>query len=144
MGFEISGIDELDAAFRRMGEVPDSVTAAALQAGGEVAAWLIKAKGEAKRIRSDKAPHILDKIKVGKFKKTQDGGYVEVYFSGTQKSSPGAKPVSNGRIAFENEYGNSNQQARPFVGPAIAEGEETIVRPIADVLFGWMEEEWDK
>lgn len=144
MGLEVSGIDELDAAFRRLGDVPETVTAAACRAGGEIAAELIRKKGEAMRIRSDKPPHILDRIKIGKFTKTDDGGYVDVYFSGTQRSSPGAKPVSNGRIAFENEYGNTHQQARPFVAPAIAEGEEVIAQAMANILGEWMENTFDE
>lgn len=140
---EVYGIDELDEAFRRLGNVPEEVTAAACTAGAKIAAEKIRQKGEAKGIRSNKPKHVLDSIQVGKFKKTDSGGYVDIRFSGTQKSSQGAQPVRNDLIAFENEYGNSRQEARPFVGPAMAEGEEEIVRPMADALGDWMEHTWE-
>ena len=140
---EVYGIDELDEAFRRLGNVPEEVTAAACTAGAKVAAEKIRQKGEAKGIRSDKPKHVLDSIKVGKFKKTDSGGYVDVRFSGTQKSSQGAQRVRNDLIAFENEYGNSRQEARPFVRPAMAEGEKEIVAPMADVISDWMENAWE-
>lgn len=140
---EVYGIDELDAAFRRLGDVPEAVTAAACTAGARVAAEKIRQKGEAKGIRSNKPKHVLDSIKVGKFKKTDSGGYVDIRFAGTQKSSPGAKPVRNDLVAFENEYGNSHQEARPFVRPAMAEGEKEIVAPMADVISDWMEKSWE-
>lgn len=142
---EISGLDELDRVFRELGNVPDDVTERACKAGAEVAAAKIKQTGESKRIRSrEGSAHILDRIKVGKFKKTDGGGYVDITFSGTQKKTKGSKPVSNGRVAFENEYGNSTQSARPFVGPAIASNEDAIVRPMADAIGDFMESTWNK
>ncbi len=141
---EISGLDELDRVFRELGNVPDAVTERACKAGAEVAAAKIKQTGESKRIRSEIAPHILDHIKVGKFKKTDGGGYVDITFSGTQKKTKGSKPVQNSRVAFENEYGNSTQSARPFVGPAMAANEDAIVRPMADAIGSFMESTWNK
>lgn len=140
---EVYGFDELDEAFRRLGNVPEEVTAEACAAGAEVAARKIRQKGEAKGIRSDKPKHVLDNIKVGRFKKTAAGGYVDIRFAGTQKSSPNAQPVRNDLVAFENEYGNSHQEARPFVRPAMAEGEAAIVKPMADVIGDWMEKAWE-
>ena len=141
---EISGLDELDRVFRELGNVPDDVTERACKAGAEVAAAKIKQTGESKRIRSEIAPHILDHIKVGKFKKTDGGGYVDITFSGTQKKTKGSKPQKNSLIAFQNEYGNSTQSARPFVGPAMAAGEDAIVRPMADAIGDFMESTWNK
>lgn len=136
---EVSGIDELDRAFRALGNVPDNVVEAACLAGAEIAADKIRQSGESKKIRSDIPPHILDKIKIGKFKRTVSGGYAYITFSGTQKKTKGSKSVKNALIAFENEYGNNHQQARPFVRPAIASGENAIVDAMADKLGDWIE-----
>lgn len=135
--FEIDGIDDLNKAFSGLGNVPESVVSDAVTSMARVAAEKIKASGETMRVRSDEAPHLLDSIKVGKFKKTAAGGYVDVTFSGTQKSSPGAKPVRNDRIAFENEYGNRQQDARPFVTNGLAKNEDLIVAPAAKILGEW-------
>lgn len=141
---EISGLDELDRVFRELGNVPDDVTERACKAGAEIAAAKIKQTGESKRIRSEIAPHILDHIKVGKFKKTDGGGYVDITFTGTQKKTKGSKPQKNSLIAFQNEYGNSTQSARPFVGPTMASNEDAIVQPMADAIGDFMESTWNK
>jgi HK97 gp10 family phage protein len=136
----VSGFDELCEAFKRLGNVPEEVTERACNAGAAVAVEKVRVYGNLKKIRSpEPRNHILDNIKPTKFKKTPSGGYTLVTFAGEQKSSPGAKPVKNTTVAFVNEYGTSHMAARPFVGPAVTEGADEIVKPMADVLGEWME-----
>lgn len=145
--FEITGLDELNAAFNRvMGGIPDEVTAEAVTAMAEVAKEKIRESGLSMGVRDpESGVHILDKIKLSKPKISSTGGYVDVYFSGTRKSSPESKArVKNTVIAFENEYGNRQQQARPFVGNAMVKNEEAIVAPGAQIIGDWMENEFLK
>ena len=139
--FDVTGIDELNAALAQLGDPPEDVLDKSLTAMAKVAAQKIKESGEARGVRDpESSVHILDKLKVGKFKKTSSGGYVDITFSGTRKNSRGGSRRPNARIAFENEYGNRHQQARPFVGPAMAQNEDQIVQPGAKILSDWADQ----
>lgn len=135
---ELSGFDELTAAFDRISDVPEEVQMKALTAMEEIAATKIKASGESYGVRDpESSSHVLDSIKMNKPKKTDTGGYADVTFSGTRTRS--GKQVRQAEIAFINEYGKKNQQARPFVGEAMNKNADAIVRAGADVILDWTE-----
>ena len=135
---EISGMDELNAAFGRISDIPDSVITRALNDMAEIAAREIKASGESMGVRDPESDvHILDKIKPAKAKITKGGGYQDITFSGTRHR--GSKRVRNAEIAFNNEYGNRNQEARPFVGKAMTTKDEKIAAAGGEVLGDWIE-----
>lgn len=135
---DLSGFDELTAAFSKISNVPEDVQMKALTAMEEVAASKIKASGEAYGVRDPESPvHVLDSIKVNKPKKTESGGYADVTFSGTRTRH--GKQYRNAEIAFINEYGKTNQQARPFVGEAMNKNADAIAEAGAKVLFDWTE-----
>lgn len=135
---DLSGFDELTAAFDKISKVPDEVQMKALTAMEEVAASKIKASGEAYGVRDPESPvHVLDSIKVNKPKKTDSGGYADVTFSGTRTRN--GKQYRQAEIAFINEYGKTNQQARPFVGEAMNKNADAIAEAGAKVLFDWTE-----
>lgn len=135
---EISGMDDLNAAFGRISDIPDSVTTRALNDMAEIAAREIKAAGESMGVRDPESDvHILDKIKPAKAKITKDGGYQDITFSGTR--SRGSKRVRNAEIAFENEYGTRDQEARPFIGKAMTNKEEKIAAAGGEVIGDWIE-----
>lgn len=135
---DLSGFDELTAAFDKISKVPEEVQMKALTAMEEVAASKIKASGEAYGVRDPESPvHVLDSVKVNKPKKTDSGGYADVTFSGTRTRN--GKQYRQAEIAFINEYGKTNQQARPFVGEAMNKSADAIAEAGAKVILDWTE-----
>lgn len=140
---EIEGFDELNEALRRIGTIPEAVTVKALDAMAQVAAAKIKASGESMGVRDpESSVHVLDVIKPTKAKKTPEGGYEDITFSGTRRRS--GKRVRNAEIAFVNEYGTRNQRARPFIGQAMTQNEAAIAAPGAEIIGDWIEHEFSK
>lgn len=140
---EIYGMDDLDAAFNRIGNIPEAVTTRALNEMADIAAAAIRRSGEAMGVRDPESEvHILDKIVKRKAKITRDGGYVDISFSGTR--TRGKNKTRNAEIAFINEYGKRGQPARPFIGQAMNQNEEKIAAAGGDVLGDWIEKEYVK
>ena len=141
--FSASGIDELNAAFGRIGEIPWEVTEAALNSMAEVAAAKVKAEGSAMGVRDPESNvHILDTIKPTKAKPTDGGGRQFITFSG--KRTRNGRQTRNAEIAFINEFGKENQPARPFVGNGMSKNEEAITDPGAKVIGDWIESEFQR
>ena len=135
---EFSGFDDLDEALHRLGQPPDDVKAKALTEMANVAAGKIKSQGEALGVRDPESDvHILDKIKVNKPKLNKDGGICMITFTGTR--TRGRTRTRNAEIAFLNEYGTREDNARPFIGQALTLNEKAIVDPGAEILGDWIE-----
>lgn len=133
------GLDELLDAFLHISKVPDDVVFEALTQMEDIIVPQVKAIGESYGIRDPESDvHILDKIKKGKPKRTKDGGIAKVSFSGSRTRN--GKKTSNSYIAFVNEYGKRNQQARPFVSEALDRNSEKMVKVAARIIGGWIEE----
>ena len=140
---ETFGFEDLDDAFRRIADIPDSVTADALDAMAEVAKAAVKAQGDAMGVRDPESTvHILDKISTTKAKITDSGGYEDVTFSGSRLR--GNTRTRNAEIAFVNEYGKRGQPARPFIGTAMTKNENAISAPGEKVLGDWIEKEFTR
>lgn len=140
---DVRGFDGLIDAFEHLMDVPDSVVEDALTVMETIAAKEIRTSGENYGVRDpESSVHVLDKIKVNKPKRTKEGGYADVTFSGTRTRN--GKQTRNAEIAFINEYGKRNQQARPFVGEAMNKNAEKIVQAGANVIGEWMEKEFSK
>lgn len=136
---EIQGMEDLQAAFDRISEIPASVTTKALTDMAAIAAAEIKLSGESMGVRDpESSVHILDTIKAGKPKIAPEGGYADITFSGTR--TRGRKRVRNAEIAFVNEYGKRNQSARPFVGKAMNGNDEKIAAAGGEVLGDWLDQ----
>ena len=141
--FELFGFDDLQAAYNRISDIPESVTEEALDKMAEVAETEIRRTGESMGVRDPESDvHILDKIKRKKPKVTKDGGYSMITFTGKRRR--GKKDTRNAEIAFVNEYGSRKVKARPFIGTAITRAEDKIVRPGIDVVGDWIEKEFQK
>lgn len=140
---ELDGYKELLDAFSKISNIPDDVLDKTLRSMEEVASKKITAKGESYPIRDKKSTvHVLDKIKMNKPKRTATGGYADVTFSGSR--TRGNTTTRNAEIAFINEYGKKNQQARPFVGEAMEANADAIANAGANVLFDWTEKEFQR
>ena len=135
---EMNGIDGLQNAMNRIGEIPWPVTEQALDGMAKVAAAEIKSTGESMGVRDEESDvHILDHITTKKAKQTDDGGREQITFDGTRRR--GKKTTRNAEIAFVNEYGKKNQSARPFIRTALAQNEDTISEPGVKIIGDWIE-----
>lgn len=139
---ELQGFDSLDEAFRRISEIPFSVTSEALDGMAEVAADKIRDQGERMGVRDPESDvHILDKIKTGKPRQTESGGYATISFSGSRQR--GKSRTRNAEIAFVNEYGKRGQAARPFIGLAMTQNEDAILQPAEKTIGDWIEKSFN-
>lgn len=140
---EIDGMDGLDAAFGRIGEIPEQVTIKALDEMASIGLQAIRRRGESMDVRDpESSVHILDKLTTTKATITKSGGYKDVTFSGTR--TRGNTKTRNAEIAFINEYGKRGQPARPFIGQAMTENEKKIAEAGGTVLGDWIENEFAK
>lgn len=140
---DIEGMDELNAAFGRIQDVPQSVTGKALNDMAAIAAAAIRRSGESMGVRDpESSVHILDKITTTKPKFTAAGGYQDITFSGSRRR--GSKSTRNAEIAFINEYGKRGQPARPFIGTAMTKNEQTIAEAGAEEVVDWFEKDFMK
>lgn len=138
---ELTGFDDLEDAFRRISEIPFDVTAEALDAMAAVAADAIRSTGESMGVRDPESDvHILDRIKPRKPKKTTEGGYEMISFTGTRRR--GNTTTRNAEIAFVNEYGKKGQPARPFIGTAMNRNADRIQDQAEKVIGDWIENEF--
>lgn len=141
--FSVSGMDELSAAFGRIENIPWEVTEEALGKMADIAAAKVKSQGETMGVRdAESAEHILDRIRTTRAKKDDAGGHQDITFSGSRLRN-GIR-TRNAEIAFVQEYGKRGQQARPFIGTAMAANEETIADSGAEVIGDWMEKEFNR
>ena len=135
---ELYGFEDLQDALSRLGELPFDVMEDALDGMAEIAASKIRAQGESMGVRNPESDvHILDKIKRGKAKKTDDGGYADITFTGSRTRN--GNTTRNAEIAFVNEYGKRGQAARPFIGLAMTQNENSIQDAAEKVIGDWIE-----
>ena len=140
---ELTGFDDLEDAFRRISEIPFDVTAEALDAMAAVAADAIRSTGESMGVRDPESDvHILDRVKPRKPKKTVEGGYEMISFTGTRRR--GNTTTRNAEIAFVNEYGKKGQPARPFIGTAMNRNADRIQDQAEKVIGDWIENEFNQ
>ena len=140
---ELQGFEGLEDAFRRISEIPFDVTAEALDAMAAVAADAIRSTGESMGVRDPESDvHILDRVKPRKPKKTTEGGYEMISFTGTRRR--GNTTTRNAEIAFVNEYGKKGQPARPFIGTAMNRSADRIQDQAEKVIGDWIENEFNQ
>lgn len=134
----VEGFAELDEMFARLGDVPFEVTADALDVMAAEGERAVRVTGAAMGVRDpDSNVHILDKITHTRPKQTDDGGKTAVTFSGSR--TRGNTKTRNAEIAFINEYGKQNQQARPFIRQAAEQYADQIAAPGEQILGDWQE-----
>jgi hypothetical protein len=139
----LEGFTELDAMFKKLGDVPWDVTKAALDQMGEAGEDAVRRTGRSMGVRDpESGVHILDKVTHTKPKQTDDGGFCKVTFSGSRRR--GNTTTRNSEIAFINEYGKENQPARPFIRQAGAQYGDQISAPGAKIVGDWMVKTFDE
>lgn len=139
----LSGLDELLQAFENLSKIDTDIKIEALDAMAEIAAEKIKETGQGMGVRdNESSTHILDVLKVKKPTITKDGGHADVIFSGSRRR--GNTTTRNAEIAFVNEYGKKNQQARPFIRTAMVENEAKILKAGAEIIGAWIDKTFKK
>lgn len=135
----LQGFDGLSDMFRDLAPIPEDVTKDALTAMAAVGEKRVRQYGESLGVRDpESSVHILDKITHSKPKKTAEGGYTAVTFSGSRKR--GNTRTRNAEIAFVNEYGKRGQAPRPFLRMAAETSGDEIAEAGEKVIGEW----WDK
>lgn len=135
----IYGFDELSEALKHLQDVPWAVTSAALDAMGNAGEAAVASAGASMGVFDlESNQHILDSIYHTKPRQNDDGGYCVVTFRGS-RTRRGIK-TANSLIAFENEYGNRHQMARPFVRLAATQDGDQIAAPGEAIVLNWMEQ----
>lgn len=109
---DVSGMEEIISGFDALSELPDEVANAILTEQADAVISEIRRTGEAMGVH--RTGQTLDSLKSTGVKKTKNGHEVKVEFAG--KNRAGEKNVT---VAFINEYGKTNQPARPFVSTAV-------------------------
>ena len=136
---KVEGFEDLDAMFRKLGDVPFDVTARALDAMAEEGERAVRSTGAAMGVRDEESDtHILDHVTHSRPRQTDDGGKTAVTFSGSR--TRGNTKTRNAEIAFVNEYGKKNQAARPFIRQAAEQYADQIAAPGEQVLGDWQEQ----
>jgi len=134
----LDGFSQLDAMFKKLGDIPFSVTASALDAMAEVGEDAVRRTGRSMGVRDpESGVHILDSVTHTKPKKSEDGGYCYITFSGSRRR--GNTTTRNSEIAFINEYGKRGQAARPFIRQAGVQYGDAIADPGERIIGDWME-----
>lgn len=134
----VEKLDDFVRFLEDYAQLPDEVITRALTEMETIAADGIKASGEAYRVRDPESDiHILDNIKMTKPKRTENGGFADVNFSGTIRR--GNTTVRNAEIAFINEYGKRGQQARPFIGEAMNKNADRIIEAGEKIIGEWLD-----
>lgn len=144
----LEGFDELQDAFKAIGEIPASISREAVRAMGAVAVDKVKSEGEAMGVRDDDPDakdHILDHIALSKPKKGRDGN-MKAFVTFTGARQRGNTRTWNAAIAYINEYGAPKRgiSARPFISTAMARYEDEISAPAEEIVGGWIEKTFSK
>lgn len=126
--FNCTGLDEAIRELKRMGDDVSKKGPAAAVAGGKAAIAEMEKRVPVRT--GGLKGHIGMK---GPFHTTADGYYVDVMPTGKKKN--GKKTERYETVGYVLEYGRSNMEARPWMRPAIEEGEDAIASAMADVLL---------
>lgn len=141
--FEISGVEELNRALGQLSDLREEQKEQILTAMGQAASEEIRRSGKAAGIYDPENPgkHLLESLTLSKVKLNRNGGSVTVYFKGLRRDDRHGKKTPQGAVALYQEYGTRTQRARPFVRPALAKGEDKIIKAGQQALERLLAEE---
>jgi HK97 gp10 family phage protein len=128
---EFTGVGDMADIFDSLYNEIDEVAEDMLGAMGDVIALAQKRTASAMLHGKYYRGAVVASIQKSRVKRGKKGGKVMfVEFVGTQHG----EDLST--IAYINEYGKTNQPARPFIATANAQAEETAVSKATAVLYG--------
>lgn len=127
--FELTGLGDIEKMLLNRETTVTAAVPDMIQAGADE---LIKAEQEEmERLKLVDTGDMKKSVKATKLRKTDSGGFVEVYPQGKDR-----KGVSNATKAFVAQYGKSGMSARPWLTAARAKSGEKVSAAIRKV--------WDK
>ncbi len=127
--FELTGLGDIEKMLLNRETTVTAAVPDMIQAGADE---LIKAEQEEiERLKLVDTGDMKKSVKATKIRKTDSGGFVEVYPQGKDR-----KGVSNATKAFVAQYGKSGMSARPWLTAARAKSGEKVSAAIRKV--------WDK
>ena len=130
---EVDGLIELGLDFEQLAEMPDTVLEDMLNSAADVVAKAQKDKGLAMNVRD--TGDMLDSIRKGRVKRTEDGAVVYI----APRGSRAGRERNNQVIAFMNEYGTASQPPRPFIRDANEEAADEAVEAAEKVFDTWLQ-----
>lgn len=110
--FRVDGLEALNSAFADIASFSDEAIDAMLDAEADIVVAAQKQTAESMLQGPYNKGAVAASITKGPIKPTNDGRSMEIQFVGTQHGEQLA------RIAYINEYGKTNQPARPFIKTA--------------------------
>ncbi len=117
--FELSGLDDIEKMLLNRETRVEAAVPDMIQAGADE---LIKAeRAEMERLKLVDTGDMKESVKATKVRKTDSGGFVEVYPQGKDR-----KGVRNATKAFVAQYGKSNLSARPWLTAARAKSGDKV------------------
>ena len=135
--FYFSGVDELELSLKEIEELPDDIADEMLEAQADILIEEIQRRGEGYGVKAPGSGKMLRSIKKGKAKRGKNGTrQIVVAPRGTRVR--GKMKITNAEIAFLNNYGTKNQQARPFWSDAEKTSEKTMETAAAEVHDRWL------
>lgn len=136
--FEFSGIDDLILSMEQAEALPEYLVDEILTEQAEVLAEEIRLRGKGYGVEAKEGGgKMLASIKPGKPKKGKKGGR-QIVVSARGSRKRGNTKVTNGEIAFLNNYGKRNQNARPFWSDAESMSEKTMRRVAREIYDRWL------
>ena len=127
--FELTGLGDIEKMLLNRETTVTAAVPDMIQAGADE---LIKAEQEEmERLKLVDTGDMKKSVKATKLRKTDSGGFVEVYPQGKDR-----KGVSNATKAFVAQYGKNGMSARPWLTAARAKSGEKVSAAIRKV--------WDK
>lgn len=126
---EFSGIGEMESALSDIANDIDGLADEMLNAMGDVVVPAQKKTASAMLKGPYNKGAVMASIQKSRVKRGKGGKVMFIEFVGTQHGE------SLATIAYINEYGKTNQPARPFIATANEQSETEAVEKAASVLF---------
>ena len=132
-GLDLSGMSDFDDWIDHVAEVPEEIKAEMLTAMADEVAKQQKEEARALLTGPYNKGAVAASVKRGEPNTRGTNPQIKVTFEGYQHGN------RLGEIAFVNEYGKTNQPARPFVMIANAKVEPSAVEKAAEIFHKFME-----
>lgn len=136
--FRVEGLGDLMMSFEELSLMPEHVPMGMLDAGAAVLEKAQKEKARTMLAGPYNRGYVMSGLKRQKPKKNKDGYVQHITFEGTVTDEYHKKPTRIAEIAFINEFGKTNQPARPFIQTANEEHADEAEAAEAKVLDDYL------
>lgn len=133
--FSVSGMGELEKMFDSLAELPESVIKEMLDAQADIVTREQKRSARSMLQGPLNQGAVANSIRKGRFKRSSDGGSINIEFEGTQHGNRLTE------IAFINEFGKRGQPARPFIQTANESCADETTQAAQDVFNKWVDKQ---